>query len=221
MFSPLRCSARGLLQPLSVLLVFGSPYIHLFVFCIGKACRCLLRSGDWHRCWRISHFFGVRNSWIAFAVSLWFLAICTVKHCLRLNLSRKFSSVHFPIRPATSINSQIISQHQWPNSFVVLHAHTITLPALCLTADVVCFRLWVVSFLIILVEVYFVFMCPKNYFLNCAGCLRCFLGFLLLILKSGLHLVGRPSIFPFMKASHDCRRSYETMLWNCFSKPWK
>lgn len=81
-----------------MLLVFGSLYIHIFVFCIGKACRCLLRSGDWHCRWRISHFFGVKNSWIAFAVSLWFLAICTVKHCLRLNLSRKFSSVHCPVR---------------------------------------------------------------------------------------------------------------------------
>lgn len=39
-----------------------------------------LRSGDWLGQYRISNFFSLRDSWVAFALCSRSLAICTVKH---------------------------------------------------------------------------------------------------------------------------------------------
>lgn len=77
-----------------------------FVFRNSNVFSVALRSRIWLVYLEISNFFVLKNSWFAFAVCCWLLAICAVN---LLNLSREYGSVYFRIHAATSVGRHNIT----------------------------------------------------------------------------------------------------------------
>lgn len=109
------CSAAAFSCCLFVgLSAFCSPFSH------WKACSAGLRSGDWLGQWRTSRLLALWKSLTAFAGCFGSLSICAVEDhqfcSIWLNLSSSIALCTYRLRPATSINSQIINKHQWVSS---------------------------------------------------------------------------------------------------------
>lgn len=86
--------------------------VFCFVFSDWKVCSVGLRSGDGLGNWKISHFFTMRNSWLAFAACFGLLSIYTVKCCLISFaafgwICAESLTLHFTIHPIAAVTSSI------------------------------------------------------------------------------------------------------------------
>lgn len=144
---------------LSLRLVWRSFFLY---FCLQ-----LLKSVlNWAEIGRLTHFFSLKSSWVAFAKCFGFILHL---HCSTwLNLSGKESPIHLRMHPAASISNHIIIKNQLARS---TGNHTcpwfITASTM---SDWWCVMLWIVRYSfcsskmylpIILVQVQFGFFCPK------------------------------------------------------------